>query len=212
MDTSQYQNERAFTESRKLKASRSKAAIAGANLRPNWWLHTPDTNVTTTVPSQVTNSIQSESAYVIECHDQHQCIPEESISALENGETLCRNHMKEETEHSIDSGITVHREAISHDAKWEIMFNRLVDFKKKYGHCFVPNRYKNDNKLGSWVSTQRKQYKALACGRYDATILPAHRIKKLDEIGFAWNTSDPRRVDWEVRYSQLKDFFCKYGK
>jgi hypothetical protein len=196
-----------FNENRQFISSRSYHSNHGFNLRQ---LRFPDANITTDSP-QITNSLKSESANGIECHDQRQYIPDESISASENRDSSCSNHRNQETQYPLDGEADVNKVVVSHDTKWEIMFDRLVEFKNKYGHCLVPNRYKNDNKLGSWVSTQRKQYKALACGRYDATILPAHRIKKLDEIGFVWSTSDPRRVDWEVRYSQLKDFFCKYG-
>jgi hypothetical protein len=210
MEASKYQSNNNFTENQKLKASRPYNSNHGFNIRPSWWISIPDTNIAT-VSSEITNSLQTESTIGIECRDQCEYIPEESTSATENEDSFCTDHLKQETEDSVDGEAGVNKEVVTHDTKWEIMFDRLVEFKKKYGHCLVPNRYKNDNKLGSWVSTQRKQYKALACGRYDATTLPTHRIKKLDEIGFVWSTSDPRRVDWEVRYSQLKDFFRKYG-
>jgi Helicase associated domain len=210
MDSSQNQCDSSFTENRKVKASRLKYSSDDCNLRPSWWLPMADTN-TTKVPHQITKSLQTESADGIYCRDQLQGRSERSASTSETGESFCNNNLNQESDDSVNGESGANKEAVSHDAKWEIMFDRLLEFKKKYGHCLVPNRYKEDHKLGSWVSTQRKQYKALACGRYDATTLPAHRIKKLDEIGFAWNTSDPRRVDWEVRYSQLKEFFHKYG-
>ena len=130
---------------------------------------------------------------------------------MENEEISYAIHSKQESEDSVNGEAKANKETVSHDTKWEIMLDRLLEFKKRYGNCLVPNRYKDDFKLGSWVSTQRKQYKALACGRYDSTTLPASRINRLNEIGFAWNTSDPRRVDWEVRYSELKEFLLKYG-
>jgi hypothetical protein len=207
MESSQHQRGSVATQHRQLKPSGLESAIADVNARPTC---IPDTNITT-VSSQITNSMQIETADGIKSHDCHHCVLNESASDSENEEILCRNHLKQEAEQPLDGVTCVQKEVVSHDAKWEVMFNRLLKFKKIYGHCLVPNRYKNDNKLGSWVSTQRKQYKALTCGRYDTTILPIHRIKKLDEIGFVWNTSDPRRVDWEVRYSQLKDFFREHG-
>ncbi len=42
-------------------------------------------------------------------------------------------------------------------AKWDEMFQRLVEYKILKGDCLVPNRYKVDPPLGSWVSTQRRQ-------------------------------------------------------
>jgi hypothetical protein len=35
-------------------------------------------------------------------------------------------------------------------AKWEQMYERLIVFKDKHGHCLVPNRYAEDAQLGSW--------------------------------------------------------------
>lgn len=99
----------------------------------------------------------------------------------------------------------------SHQGKWEAMFQRLVDFKKKNGHCLVPNRYKKDHRLGSWVSTQRRQYKAFAEGKINTTTLSMDRIQKLESIGFAWSTDDPRRVDWYVRFRQLCNFQKEWG-
>eukprot|EP00548_Thalassiothrix_antarctica_P007828 CAMPEP_0194135360 /NCGR_PEP_ID=MMETSP0152-20130528/5461_1 /TAXON_ID=1049557 /ORGANISM="Thalassiothrix antarctica, Strain L6-D1" /LENGTH=410 /DNA_ID=CAMNT_0038831575 /DNA_START=34 /DNA_END=1266 /DNA_ORIENTATION=+ len=99
-------------------------------------------------------------------------------------------------------------ETQSHQIKWETMFERLFEFKEATGHCLVPNRYKDDHKLGSWVSTQRRQYKAFAAGKANTTTLSMDRIRKLESIGFSWSTDDPRRVDWYVRFKQL----CKFEK
>lgn len=43
----------------------------------------------------------------------------------------------------------------SDDAKgdrmsWDESFKRLLAFREKHGHCRVPNRYKEDPRLGSW--------------------------------------------------------------
>lgn len=45
--------------------------------------------------------------------------------------------------------------------KWNHMFDRLVVFKNKHGHCLVPNRYSEDQALGAWVSTQRRQVRKI---------------------------------------------------
>jgi hypothetical protein len=42
-------------------------------------------------------------------------------------------------------------------SKWNQMFDRLVAFKDRHGHCLVPNRFHEDPALGAWVSTQRRQ-------------------------------------------------------
>jgi superfamily II DNA or RNA helicase len=63
-------------------------------------------------------------------------------------------------------------------ADWEENFDKLLIFKNQYNHCRVPQVYKNDHKLGSWVNSQRQNY---AKGK-----LPQEYISRLDEIGFEW--------------------------
>ena len=77
---------------------------------------------------------------------------------------------------------------VGHDA-WEIMLERLVDFKKVHGHCNVPQKGGGDKRLGKWVNTQRTHFK-----RGD---LKPDRIRQLEEVGFVWNTKG-NRVETEV--------------
>ena len=64
--------------------------------------------------------------------------------------------------------------------KWDMQFNGLVVYKQEFGDCLVPMKYKTSSgdALGFWVSTQRKSKKSLK----------SDRIRRLDEIGFVWNT------------------------
>ena len=59
--------------------------------------------------------------------------------------------------------------------QWDIMFEKLIEYKKRFKNCNVSSRYE-DKKLANWVSTQRKAFKAnkLSSDRYD----------RLVEIGF----------------------------
>ena len=41
------------------------------------------------------------------------------------------------------------------DARWNEMFERLVEYKKKTGSTNVPYKYKEDPELANWVMTQR---------------------------------------------------------
>lgn len=45
--------------------------------------------------------------------------------------------------------------------QWEGMYHRLLEYKKVNGHCCVPKRYSADPKLGTWVETQRVQFRKL---------------------------------------------------
>lgn len=59
--------------------------------------------------------------------------------------------------------------------KWEAMYQKLIEFKSKFGHVNVSSRYE-DKELANWVRTQRKAYKA---GK-----LSQERYIKLIAIGF----------------------------
>jgi hypothetical protein len=49
----------------------------------------------------------------------------------------------------------------SYDDQWDFMFDKLQEYKEKFGDCLVPKRYKENSKLGTWVDTQRVQFKKL---------------------------------------------------
>lgn len=78
--------------------------------------------------------------------------------------------------------------------------------------CFqVPNRYAADPHLGSWVSTQRRQYKIMMSKGGGTTPMTQSRARRLEEIGFQWSTKDPRHVPWEKRYEELVAFKERFG-
>jgi hypothetical protein len=64
------------------------------------------------------------------------------------------------------------------DIVWNEMFGKLVSFKTREGHCDVPSVWPEDPQLASWVANQRHRRKSGS--------LSVERIKKLDELGFAW--------------------------
>ena len=69
-------------------------------------------------------------------------------------------------------------------ASWENHYASLVEYKKEYGHCSVPTKYKEDTALGRWVSTQRSEYKKHCEG--EPTTMTDEKIRRLEKIGFAW--------------------------
>lgn len=64
------------------------------------------------------------------------------------------------------------------DMVWCSMLRRLADYKKKFGNCDVPSVWDSDPHLANWVANQRHRRKTGA--------LSPERVKKLDELGFAW--------------------------
>src|SRR6516225_4262406 len=79
------------------------------------------------------------------------------------------------------------------ETDWEEGFRYLTIYKKREGHCRVPQRYKeNGFRLGSWVDRQRQSK--------DAETLSEARRQQLDELGFVWNALD---AAWEEGFRYL---------
>jgi hypothetical protein len=88
------------------------------------------------------------------------------------------------------------------DKKWNMSYDKLVEFKRTNGHCMVPRRYEQDTSLGCWVHTQRNMHKEDKI-RIDRKII-------LDEIGFTWKDEGAQHnYDdklWHHQYEKLVDF------
>lgn len=72
---------------------------------------------------------------------------------------------------------------------WEQRHSELTTWQSNHGNCNVP---KAEGKLGRWVVRQRELHKK---GK-----LEPERKKKLDKLGFVWNTNE---AAWEHRYALL---------
>jgi superfamily II DNA or RNA helicase len=84
-------------------------------------------------------------------------------------------------------------------AQWEEGFGYLQVFKRRKGHCRVPQKHKeNGYRLGQWVSVQRTDEKHLS----------AERRQRLDELGFVW---DVLTAQWEEGFDYLKVFQRRKG-
>lgn len=59
---------------------------------------------------------------------------------------------------------------------WELMYERLRQFKQKYGHTRVPVKWSQDPKLGKWVSRMRQEKDKL----------DPERMAALNNIAFDW--------------------------
>lgn len=71
---------------------------------------------------------------------------------------------------------------------WDVQFEQLKEFKLKYGHCCVPQHFKENPSLGLFVKNQRRQRKLLDLG--EKSSMTNERKKKLDSIGFAWSAAE----------------------
>jgi len=67
----------------------------------------------------------------------------------------------------------------SYQDQWTKMFKRLQTYQQEHnGSCSVPQRYPQDQQLGTWVTTQRYSYKKGG--------LAKERCDQLEAIGFEW--------------------------
>jgi hypothetical protein len=80
-------------------------------------------------------------------------------------------------------------------ALWNKQYGKLVEFKRKNGHCNVMARYQEDMSLGKWVGTQR--------GNHAKNKIRSDRKVLLDEIGFVW------KVDTVGARCSTKDVSCR---
>lgn len=85
-------------------------------------------------------------------------------------------------------------------AAWNQMFAALVDYRRKHGHCNVPQTCSENASLGRWVSWQRYLRKSGKLGEA--------RVHQLEEIGFAWEIVD---VTWEEKFAALKNYKHNHG-
>lgn len=85
----------------------------------------------------------------------------------------------------------------TNEAAWETKFVQLKEYARKHGHCCVPI---SDPVLGMWVAKMRANRRR---GK-----LQEHRIKKLDQMDFVWNTAE---ADWMDKYDKLLSFRDREG-
>jgi hypothetical protein len=87
----------------------------------------------------------------------------------------------------------------SNTERWDTGFAALLKFCRREGHC-CPSRNHIEAKfeLGQWVSVQR----------YRKHFLPLERKRRLDGIGFIWDTQDEL---WEQNFAALLKFKRRKG-
>jgi hypothetical protein len=70
---------------------------------------------------------------------------------------------------------------------WEDRLSELADYRKIHGHCIVPQRYSKIFQLGTWVKTQRYEYRLHLQGK--VSYITPSRIQALGSLGFEWKLS-----------------------
>jgi len=86
-------------------------------------------------------------------------------------------------------------------SSWDDVFDRLVKYKRHHGNCKVPQRYKEDPKLGSWVDWQRRLH--------ERHKLSNDKKQRLEEIGFTWTRR--KRQSWDTMFERLVEYKKCHG-
>jgi hypothetical protein len=82
----------------------------------------------------------------------------------------------------------------------ETMLAELKRYKERFGHCNVPQGWRENPELGSWISNLRTARKNGG---------PSAELKaQLDELGFIWNTNE---YLVEMMLAELKQFEERFG-
>ncbi len=86
--------------------------------------------------------------------------------------------------------------------EWEYMFQQLVLFKQRHGHCNVPSSHSN-KRLANWVRAQRMMQDKLT----------TKHERKLQSIGFEFPTTKQSQRDqvWLQYYREAELFYKKHG-
>lgn len=70
------------------------------------------------------------------------------------------------------------------DEKFDEMEKKVISFAQKEGHCRIPQNYKEDPALGSWVKNRRSERKR--------GTLDKKKEDRLSKIGFVWEVTGGR--------------------
>jgi len=65
---------------------------------------------------------------------------------------------------------------------WGDMYKRLVAYKKQHGDCNVPQKWKQDRRLGTWVNNQRRIKRT--------GFLSPERMRLLNALRFEWDPAN----------------------
>ena len=83
---------------------------------------------------------------------------------------------------------------------WFERYGQLVAYHEQHGNCDMPARWRENQKLATWVVNQR-------VNRRDG-VLEDEKIALLDRIGFKWN---PKVSLWRTRYLALLEHRQRFG-
>jgi hypothetical protein len=85
-----------------------------------------------------------------------------------------------------------------HETVWNEQYQKLMNYKKRFGDCLVPVQWKDDPSLGKWVHTQRVSRERLSVAKREA----------LNSLSFDW---DPCETIWNKHYQKPVAYQRNHG-
>lgn len=98
--------------------------------------------------------------------------------------------------------------------RFEAMFKRFVDFKKKTGLKAIPHGYQDDVELRDWAKKQRGIYKAGRLPQWKIDLLQDSGVLDPPTSGSRYLSSNGKlkiTSKWMLRYEELKSFYEDQG-
>jgi hypothetical protein len=91
--------------------------------------------------------------------------------------------------------------------RWERCYLKLMEFRRRFGHCHVPAEWAEDINMGRWVVKMRRRQRS---GR-----MSAEMERRLNEVGFVWDALRKRESEQDVLWTKwltkLQQFHEKHG-
>ena len=109
--------------------------------------------------------------------------------------------------------------SIDYDKYWNEMYNLAQKYYYHYKKLDIPIGFRTKDgvvydkkgyKLGKWIQSQRRSFKAITNPTYAKTVEPLSRQKqeKLEKIGMIWNIYDYK---WYHNYEIVKKYYMIHG-
>lgn len=72
----------------------------------------------------------------------------------------------------------------THDANFDDMVKRVVEYVEKEGHGWIPQRYEKDKQLANWAKNRRSEWKR--------GTMRQQQVDDLNKAGFVWQAKKGR--------------------
>mmetsp|Transcript_17202 Transcript_17202/g.35492 ORF Transcript_17202/g.35492 Transcript_17202/m.35492 type:complete len:243 (+) Transcript_17202:207-935(+) len=113
---------------------------------------------------------------------------------------------EEEEEDLSDDDETV----VDDSEEWKSKYRELREYRIFHGDCLVPRQYKENPKLGRWISNERTYYNNAKPGKKGTKTAPERQFQ-LERIGFSWGKKYPSPLSWAEMYDKVVEWREKTG-